>query len=71
VNMSTNTDRNLVVPIQHAYLDVFGTRLDDFEQAFDRQFDRLLPRHIIFVIFLQEFPHSLGRTSDGVGLTHD
>jgi hypothetical protein len=70
VNVSIGTDRDLVVPIQYAYLDVFGTRLDDFEQAFDRQFDRLLLRHIIFVVFLQELSYSLGRTTNGVGLIY-
>lgn len=36
VGISISTNRNLVVPIQHAYLNVFGTRLDDFEQTFNR-----------------------------------
>lgn len=54
------TDRNLVVPVQYAYLDVFRTRLDDLQQAFDRQFDGLLPRHVILVVFLQELPNSFG-----------
>lgn len=38
-NLDINTDRDLVVPIQHAYLDVFGAGLNDLEQTFDRQFD--------------------------------
>ena len=36
VDPNRDTDRDLVVPIQHAYLDVFCTRLDDLEQTFDR-----------------------------------
>ena len=39
VGLGIKTDRDLVVPIQHAYLDVFGTRLNDLEQTFDCQFD--------------------------------
>ena len=60
VSLNINTDCNLVVPVQHAYLDVFGARLDDFEQTFDRQFDRFLLRHVIFMVFLQELSYSLG-----------
>ena len=34
-----NTDRDLVVPVQHTYLNIFGTSLDHLEQTFDRQLD--------------------------------
>ena len=39
VNLDMCADRDLVVPIQHAYLNIFGARLDDLEQTFNRQFD--------------------------------
>lgn len=60
MNLDLKTDRNLIVSIQHAYLDVFGARLDDLEKTFDRQFNRLILRHIIFMVLLQELPYSFG-----------
>lgn len=60
MNLDLKTDRNLIVSIQHAYLDVFGARLDDLEKTFDRQFNRLILCHIIFMVLLQELPYSFG-----------
>lgn len=60
VNLDMITDRDFIVPIQNAYLNVFGTCLDDLEQTFNRQLNRLLLRHIVFVVFLQELSYSFG-----------
>jgi len=60
VNLNLNANRDLVVPVQYTYLDIFGARLDNLEQTFDCQFDRLIPRHVILMVFLQELSNSLG-----------
>ena len=38
-DLDRNTNCDLVVPVQHAYLDIFCTCLNDLEQTFDCQFD--------------------------------
>ena len=41
--------------VHDADLNVFSTSLHDFKETLDSQFDGRVSRHVVFVIFLQEF----------------
>ena len=54
------THSDLAIALHDTDLDVLRSRLNDFQQTFDRQLDTLLPCEIVLVILLQKLPHSFG-----------
>jgi hypothetical protein len=62
------THRDFSISFHDTDLNVFCAGLHDLQKALDCKLDTFIACHVIFVILLQKFPNSLGRSTDGVGL---
>lgn len=56
--------RHFPVPIQDADLDVLCASLYYLQQAFDGEFNGLVPGHVILVVLLQKFANGLCTAAD-------
>ena len=66
--MTEVTHGDLAVALHDVDLDVLGARLNDFEQALDRELDGLVPRQVVLVVLFEEFADGFGGPTNSVCL---
>jgi hypothetical protein len=57
--MATVAHLQLAEAVHDGDLDILGARLDDLEQRLDCQLDRLVPRHVVPMVLLEELADRL------------